>query len=158
MNQSLYHHSRYVAAIAPTGESLRVEEQWATNTEVAAHDAFKLIDDYLNTFQSDKAPNGGAKRPTNDQDDTSVVLAAAKKRRLAAGEALKATEDETNKKIDEIRRNSHAQRAELQGEINRQRALETSLETTNQRNMSGPDANSTPLDNRPETSFPNIPP
>ncbi|KZS19756.1 Uncharacterized protein APZ42_013716 [Daphnia magna] len=102
MNQCLYRHSRYLSAIAPTGDSLNTEEQWEIRTDTAARDAFKLIDDYLNTIQSDEAPNGGVKRPANDKGDSSVVLAEAKKKRMAAEEALKITEEETNKKIEEI--------------------------------------------------------
>ncbi|KAK4013398.1 hypothetical protein OUZ56_025940 [Daphnia magna] len=70
MNQCLYHHSRYLSAIAPTGDSLNTEEQWAIRTDTAAHDAFKLIDDYLNTIQFDETPNGGVKRPANDKESS----------------------------------------------------------------------------------------
>jgi hypothetical protein len=159
MNRSLYHHSRYVAAIAPTSKSLSTGEQWAIKTDTAACDAFKQIDDYLNTIQSNKAPNGGMKRPANDKYDPLIVLIEATKKRLAEEEAPKINEEETNRKIEKIRRNSLDQRVELQGETIRERALESSLDITNRRDTRSLDYNSTSFYNRPtETNFSDPPP
>lgn len=137
MNQSLHHHTKYVTALAPTGEALKSEEQWASRTDEAAREAFSLIDDYLNSLSTTTSEDS-SKRQHAEGDDRTEALAEAKKRRLAAEEALRAGEESINKKIEEFRRNSDVQLADLQEEVRRQRAIEESLEKVSSGIPAGP--------------------
>ena len=50
MKQTRLNRTKYVAALAPNDDALKIVEHWTSKTDTAAREAFKLIDDYLATL------------------------------------------------------------------------------------------------------------
>ncbi len=149
MNQSLLYHTRYIATLAPTGEALEREELWANNVDTAAQAAFEAINKYIEGLKSadqeDETDQTTTKRTRVEQDEQSDSLALAKRKRLQAEEALRESELDAAKKIEEIKRKAEERRAELEEEVRRQRAAESILEKTISTENILPSGSSTPL-------------